>query len=490
MTGLRGMLGVAALFALSFQAVALETAGELLVDLDASTLEGYSEGNNVEAWPNTGTLPDFAFVNTHNTTTRPTYQFRNGAPAIRFAGSSTGSMTNGVPTPDSLTGNNPWTVEGWVAPTKSMTDIRYFLTFSNYNGLPDNTYTRAAFRVDQTDATAIEHYSYTLPWGRRSPEDTIYRTVPGNWYHICVVHEASGYERLYVNGRIASVGQTELRLSNEAPSWITISGICGRADTSSWTRQAYVDYGHLRVQTGALTAAQVIANYNAEKAHYGVTDTPDALWTDGGVWFNDQALALNGNLIIEGDQPLVVDNGASNAVHFLTVNASKGTGLTIDNGSMLTIDYYNNTVELGNVAGGTFSLSVPDGTFATPDNSITLGLYNTGIGVIGGREDAYGLFDIGSSLRVGHNPGGSGDLAIKTNGIVNIANTLRIADGENASGHITVEQGGELTVLGAAYICSGTGTGVLDVYGTFTSGTPDTTPNIYLTANSASGSGT
>ncbi|MBQ8111688.1 MAG: hypothetical protein IJ146_00645 [Kiritimatiellae bacterium] len=39
----------AALFALTLGAVELQTAGELLVDLDATTLEGYSEGNNVEA---------------------------------------------------------------------------------------------------------------------------------------------------------------------------------------------------------------------------------------------------------------------------------------------------------------------------------------------------------------------------------------------------------------------------------------------------------
>ena len=78
---------VAALFALTLGAVELQTAGELLVDLDATTLEGYSDGNNVEAWPNAGTMPDFAFVNTHNKTTRPTYRIRNGAPAIRFEGS-------------------------------------------------------------------------------------------------------------------------------------------------------------------------------------------------------------------------------------------------------------------------------------------------------------------------------------------------------------------------------------------------------------------
>lgn len=478
---------VAALFALTLGAVELQTAGELLVDLDASTLEGYSEGSNVELWPNAGTQPDFARTDTSKS---PTYRIRNGAPAVRFAGSSSGSMTNNVPMPDSLNGNSAWTVEGWVAPTQIQTDFRYFLSTPYYRGGADTALRRWAFRLDEkTDRYAVEHNSYQLYWGRRDPENVIYRPVVGKWHHVCVVHEASGYERVYVNGRVAYVGNTPLDLSNEDPSYFIISGIY-RVSTEAWERQCYADIGRIRIQTGALTAAQVIANYNAEKEHYGATDAPDTLWTDGGTWYNGKTFALDDNLIIEGDQPLVIDNGASNAVHFITVNAAKNTGLTIDNGSMLTIAYGNDLVQLGNLAGGTFTLAVPNGTFSTPDNSITLGLYNQGVGVVGGREDAYGIINVGSSLRVGHNPGGVGDFTIKTNGIVNIVSTLRIADGENAEGHITVEQGGELTALGASYICSGTGTGVLDVYGTFTSGTPDTTPNIYLTANTATGSGT
>ncbi len=490
MTGLKCLSGVVALFALTLGAVELETAGELLVDLDASTLTGYEEGNNVELWPNAGTMPDFAHVNTHNQNTRPTYRFRNGAAAVRFAGSGTGSMTNGVPTPDSLAGNNPWTVEAWIAPTQDQS-TRYFLSFSTYYKVSDaaaEALTRAAFRIDNSNA-AVDHNTYNLYWGRSNQGE--YRPQPNNWYHICLVHEASGYERVYLNGCLTSVGNTILNLTNEDPSYIIISGIY-KVSSSSWERQPYADYGHLRIQTGALTAAQVISNYNAEKAYYGVTDTPDTLWTDGATWYNGKALALDDNLIIEGDQPLVIDNGASNAVHFLTVNASKNTGLTIDNGSTLTVASNNSTVELGNRAGGTFSLTIPNGEFATAANSLTIGgPYNTGVGVVGGLADAVGAITIrGGSLRVGQYPGSSGDLTIKTNGVVSVESTFRIADGDDAQGLVTVEPGGELTVFGASYICSGTGTGVLDVYGTFTSGTPDTTPNIYLTANSAAGSGT
>ncbi|MBQ9431714.1 MAG: autotransporter-associated beta strand repeat-containing protein [Kiritimatiellae bacterium] len=492
MTDLKCLSGAVALFALTLGAVELETAGELLVDLDASTLSGYSEGDGVRVWPNAGSQADFVYVDTHSKNTPPTYRLRNGAPALRFLGSASGSMTNNVPMPDSLTGNSAWTVEGWIAPTQERTDFRYFLSMPYYKEGTSSTpeaYKRWAFRMDmKTDLYAVEHNSYQLYWGRRSPENAIYRPEVGKWHHICVVHEASGYERVYVNGRVASVGNTALNLSNADPSFFIISGIY-RQSTGAWERQNYADYGRIRIQTGALMTAQVISNYNAEKEHYGVTDVPDTLWTDGATWYNGKALALDDNLIIEGDQPLVIDNGASNAVHFITVNAAKNTGLTIDNGSMLTVAYGNDLVQLGNVAGGTFSLLVPNGTFATPNNSITLGLYNSGVGVIGGREDALGIVNCGSSLRVGHYPGGSGEFTIKTNGIVNIASTIRIADGNDAEGHITVEEGGELTVLGDTYICSGTGTGVLDVYGTFTHGTADTTPTCYI-AGSATGVGT
>ena len=473
--------------ALTAGAVELQTAGELLVDLDASTLEGYSDGNNVEVWPNAGTQPDFARTDTSRS---PTYRIRNGAPAVRFAGSSSGSMTNNVPMPDSLNGNSAWTVEGWVAPTQTQTDFRYFLSTPYYRGGSDTAYRRWAFRLDEkTDRYAVEHNSYQLYWGRRDPENVIYRPVVGKWHHVCVVHEASGYERVYVNGRVVSMGNTALDLSNEEPSYFIISGIY-RCSTGAWERQCYADIGRVRIQTGALTAAQVIANYNAEKEHYGATDAPDTLWTDGGTWYNGKALALDDNLIIEGDQPLVIDNGASNAVHFITVNAAKDTGLTIDNGSMLTVAYGNDLVQLGSISGGTFTLAVPNGTFSTPDNSITLGLYNQGVGVVGGRDDAYGIINCGSSLRVG-DYGGSAEFTIKTNGVVNIPSALRLADHDNSQGHMTVEAGGKLTALGDTFICSGNGgTGVLDVYGTFTSGPPDTTPVIYLAANTTTGSGT
>ena len=148
---------VAALFALTLGAVELQTAGELLVDLDASTLEGYSEGSNVELWPTAGTQPDFARTDTSKS---PTYRIRNGAPAVRFAGSSSGSMTNNVPMPDSLNGNSAWTVEGWVAPTESKTDFRYFLSTPYYRGGSDTAYRRWAFRLDEkTDLYAVEHNS-------------------------------------------------------------------------------------------------------------------------------------------------------------------------------------------------------------------------------------------------------------------------------------------------------------------------------------------
>ncbi|MBP5228190.1 MAG: hypothetical protein J6336_12485, partial [Kiritimatiellae bacterium] len=203
MTCLKGLCGVVALSALTLGAVEFETAGELLVDLDASTLTGYEEGSNVELWPNAGTMPDFAHVNTHNKDTRPTYRIRNGAPAVRFAGSASGSMTNGVPTPVSLTGNNPWSVEAWIAMTQNQ-DTRYWLTFSPYYKVSDaaaEALTRAAFRLDSSNS-AVDHNTYGLYWGRSNQGE--YHPAVGDWYHICLVHEASGYERVYLNGRLTS----------------------------------------------------------------------------------------------------------------------------------------------------------------------------------------------------------------------------------------------------------------------------------------------
>ena len=66
----------------------IQTAGQLLIDLDAQALEGFTAGDAVLEWPNAGALqPAFVHVNTHATEARPTYQIRDGAPCVRFAGS-------------------------------------------------------------------------------------------------------------------------------------------------------------------------------------------------------------------------------------------------------------------------------------------------------------------------------------------------------------------------------------------------------------------
>ena len=67
----------------------IQTAGQLLIDLDAQALEGFTVGDAVLEWPNAGTLqPAFAHVNTHATETRPTYQIRDGAPCDIFLSAS------------------------------------------------------------------------------------------------------------------------------------------------------------------------------------------------------------------------------------------------------------------------------------------------------------------------------------------------------------------------------------------------------------------
>lgn len=487
--------GMLSLCAAALAAAELQTAGEMLIDLDAARFEGLEVGANVLEWPNAGSEPDFAHLNTHNTEARPTYQIRNGAPAVRFAGSSTGSMTNGVPTPAAITGNQAWSMEAWIAPTRRQTDERYFLSLTSHNGLEDNNYSRATFRLDMKDTIAVDFWGVNLKWGRRAPEDSLYRPMEERWSYICVVHELSGYNRIYVNGHLASELNATLNLSDVQPCFVGISGIAKRDDLNDdgspkWERQAYADFGQIRVQTGSLSAAQVLANFNAEKARYGVTDTADALWLDGGTWFEDRPFAQDDNLIIEGDQPVVFNNGASNEVHFVTVNAAKNTGLTVDNGTQLVVSYGNNPVMLGNLAGGTFALDIPSGEFATPANSLSIGAYSTAVATVGGREDATGFLNIGSSLRVGDYATGKGELTVKKNGSVYVNSTFRISDNGATENSVTIEEGGTLTVWDNMYISSGTGEGRLDVWGTVVNGATNKYPNCYLAANNETSKGT
>ncbi len=522
----------------------LAKAGTVFVDLDAARLTDVQEGGPVATWPNAGSEPDFVWVQTQDNAVNPTREKRGDAWAVRFAGSSTGGMTNHSPLPAALTGNQAWTIEGWICPTQDMGDNRDFLCIGGEGGLEDNNLTKVEVHCSQNAAAAVDYYGTSVNWGRRSPEDVLYRPKPGEWCLVTIVHEATGYGRVYVNGHVASDNNLTLNISGEQPSFITFPGIWQRtpADGSSgWLRQGYVDIGQLRIQSGALKAAQVMNNFNEEKARYGITEEPDALWTDGGTWWGSAFASGGRNLVIEGDQPLVIDNGAVNDVHFLTVDAAKDTGLTIDNGSALALSPLNDRVDFGNLNGGTFTLKVLNGTLSTPANaeggadgaSISLGFFNHGVGVIGGNETAAGVVNCERSFRIGEEIGGSAELTVKKNGSLTTKKDLYIADKGAAKGTLTVENGGfvktgltltasdaEVTVEEGGQITVGTAlkldkgqltvaaggilevtnnvtlasvageTAVFDLYGTLNHDSAGVTSTFYLTSNVEGSSGT
>ena len=529
-------MGVAAAGLTLVAADGIQTAvgGEMLVDLDAASLsDGLQAGEAITTWLNAGSQPDFTWVRTHDNSQNPTFQLDDGVPVVRFQGSSTGSLTNGVPTPAGLLGNQSWTIEAWFRPNKAMTDVRDVLSLTANDGLEDNAYTCAELQCDQSNGVGAEHYSLQLKWGRRT--DTRYRPQVDKWSNVVLVHEASGHERLYVNGHAVSFANRELRLSG-IDSFIVISGnfVRGKAEGENpWRRQAYADISRIRIQTGALTTAQVLGNFNAEKATFGLTEAPDALWTDGGTWFDGRAPEPGDNLILEGDQPLVYANGVSNAVEFITVDAAKGTGLVIENGSEFYVAYDNNLAELGNANGGSFDIDVKKGLLAFPRNSFSVGMYGPGTLAVGGEADGPGIVECGSSLRLGV-CGGAGSMTVKANGLVKTVNELYLSDGTETSPvtatvedggrveigralHITnglftvkgggdvaigssitlyrdarilVEAGGHLSVTGSVYMANQTGPSVFDIYGTVDADTPGASPNIYVANNTADSVGT
>lgn len=92
--------------------------------------------------------------------------------------------------------------------------------------------------------------------------------VPGTWYHIVETY-ASSVLTLYVNG----ITQGTLTVTRQTPpggQWLTFGLQDNQTDLGSTTGMGFFNgyMGSIRLYNSALTSAQVLQNYNAEKYRY------------------------------------------------------------------------------------------------------------------------------------------------------------------------------------------------------------------------------
>ncbi|MCP4193599.1 MAG: PEP-CTERM sorting domain-containing protein [Planctomycetaceae bacterium] len=243
---------------------AIEVAGELFVDLDAST---FSTGD--ANWSNAGSYVDFEAVN------GPEAGFIETTPAIFFNGSNAfvgGSLEEPIEAPEGLTGFDPTrTIEVWAL--NPQINAEETLVSWGKRGGPDGT--NMAFNYgNHGNFGAVGH------WGGGGPDlgwidDEFTAGAPdkNEWHHLVYTYagEDDPYARVYSDG--------ELWYEEDMDTW-------GGLDTypdpaiaiaAQWENDGLtlntglmgnLAIGRVRIHDGVLTDDQIMANYDEEKAAF------------------------------------------------------------------------------------------------------------------------------------------------------------------------------------------------------------------------------
>ncbi len=288
-TARRAFFGTAIfLSCLATPAFAVEVAGNLLIDLDpADYVAGATNWNQHSATAQSIQGP---FVKVANATPQKTTV--GGATAIvldgnadYFVGPNTTPALDAAGAPYSV---EYWAFQGWAKPEDTV------LSWSRRGG-PDGT--AAAFGYGSNPAFGAAGH-----WG--PGPDIGYAPLPvlGKWHHLVYTYEgtATNVQNVYVDGVLNNTETLTVTLDAKDNNPITIGAqIEGDGAINNTGVQYTGALGKIRIHSAVLTAAQITANFNEEKAGYpGVTATQLPVGPTHRFSFNEAAgPAADGTLV-------------------------------------------------------------------------------------------------------------------------------------------------------------------------------------------------
>ena len=350
--------------AYGFGAQALEVAGGLVVDLNMANVTGVAEGAYIGTWVNQATgadkVGDFVPVNAGK---GGKFARVNGVPAVLFEGNADSTMWCPDALPATVVGADTWSAEAWIYnPSLTQSTETYFSW--TYRGSANKC---MEMRYGTDNGNAIEHHSNNIGWNGIPAENA--------WHHVAITRAANGDEVLYLDGVRRSAKDKYTALDLPTGGNFHIGGVKNGSATGNFDGGMFFSgyLGMIRVHSDGLTAAQVRANYEAERATFqdvwtgttgawrdaanwqgGRVPTQAAVVANGGVATISDNVALAGLAIDDGG--VVVDGGALSLTLSGTAPLSSGTGtgaLTVKSGS-----YTGPTVATaGAGGGGTFTLA-------------------------------------------------------------------------------------------------------------------------------------
>ena len=403
-------------------AAALETADELLIDLDAARVADVADGAALGAIPNAGVVSGM-FVPRADKAGAVYAADVAGRPAFTFPGTA-GIMTNTVLPDARVTGNAPWSVEAWVYTVDiqpSSSEETYF-SWTPREGLESNDRTVMECRYGRDNNNAFEHYTSNGEWDGHMP-------LAGVWHHLCATYGADGVERVYVDGHPRSSKAHALRLA--ADGAFTLGGVWVRGG-AYWGHPFSGALAKLRVHAGTLTAAQVRANYLAE-----VGTSPNrwvgadgADWQEAANWSQGRVPA-NEAVIDAGGRARVAQDAAVASLQLPEGHLEvAGATLAVTGG----VD------DVLCAMGAPASLAVTDGALYNVGTNINMALCAQG-GTGDVTVGAGGRLLAGRDLIVAR-AGGTGTLTVGAGGFAGASNGWTYASvGAGAKGRIVVDGG-------------------------------------------------
>lgn len=413
---------------------AIEVAGELLVNVDVASLSAWTPNTAISAWTNSGSVGGL-FVPAVSGTGAVYQANVGGTPAVTFAGSANSVMTNTVPPPASLLGQNTiWSAEIWVLnPTLQSPEDQFAWTDrGSWVGSSDGTCMEIRYCSDANNA--VEHYNSTcnIPWSGNPPQ-------AGIWHHIVITRDASGVERLYADGALRTTKTPPIsNLRSGAP--FAMGGVRDRA-ANNWQMLFSGSLAKVRVHSGTLSGAQVLANYQAEGGTFQrvwAGASGQALpWSDPANW-------LEGNVGTEGQTVFINNGGTAVLASDLTLNYLYPVygGLTLTDGAKLTMG----TVDSVYLASGNpFALTVASGLFRVP-GSANMNLYMGNSGgaatVSVGGSGASAVIDVDRDTILANSSSSVGEMTVGDGaGVYNSNGWFYVANSVGARGTVTISGG-------------------------------------------------
>ncbi len=236
----------------------------LVLDLDAAKRDSYAgvgtAWNDISGNRNNGTL-----------TNGPTFNSSNNG-SIVFDGTN-----DFCSFPGNTFGYSPGTtgeisLEMWIYPTGPYTSYLAEPPITNLGGFFGQSYfnNSVGWGLGMATQSGVNYFSWQVRNFANAVNigsTTVSAFVNNNWYHVVGIFARNSFSRLYINGvNVSSVSSTSLNGISITPSLLDAS--IGRGGGQPFYSGCRI--GQSRIYNRALSASEILQNYNATKGRFGL----------------------------------------------------------------------------------------------------------------------------------------------------------------------------------------------------------------------------